>query len=177
MKKLRRTCERNLEAARGYISLELPGLAQQELARIHDISKCAFDYHYLQGEAYRLRKEHDKALSHFSLAHDVRPSDLGVLLGMAWCLKRLDQLERAIDMTVQAYRVHPKEPIILYNLACYHALAGNKSDALSWLGRALRMESSLRSLIDDEMDFDPLRSDPDFQFLTSCKRDHIDTTD
>lgn len=175
MSKPRRTCERHLEAARGYISLELPGLAQQELARIHDISKCAFDYHYLQGEAYRLRKEYDKALSHFSLAHDVRPSEMGVLLGMAWCLKRLGQLERAIEMTVQAYRSHPKEPIILYNLACYYALAGHKQDALSWLGRALRMEGSLRSLIDDEMDFDLLRGDPDFQFLTSCHQSQIDS--
>ncbi|MDA0836050.1 MAG: tetratricopeptide repeat protein [Planctomycetota bacterium] len=169
--------KRNLEAARGYISLELPRLAQKELARIEDISQCAFDYHYLQGEAYRLRKEHEKALSHFSMAHDVSPTDLGSLLGMAWCLKRLDQLDRAIEMTAQAYKAHPQEPIILYNLACYHALAGHKSDALSWLGRALRMESSLRSLIDDEMDFDPLRNDPDFQYLTSCSQDQIDTAE
>ena len=51
----------------------------------------------------------------------------------------------------------------------YYSLAGDKTQALSWLGRALRMKSSLRSLIADESDFDPLRDDPDFQYVTGAE--------
>lgn len=65
----------------------------------------------------------------------------------------------------QAYQASPKQPIVLYNLSCYFSLAGDKAQALSWLGRALRIEPTLRELIPDESDFDPLRNDPDFQFV------------
>ena len=61
-------------------------------------------------------------------------------IGLAWCLKRTDRLEEAIDVMMAAYQFHEDEPIVLYNLACYFALAGDKPQALSWLGRAIRME-------------------------------------
>jgi hypothetical protein len=68
----------------------------------------------------------------------------------------------------QAYKISPKEAVILYNLSCYWSLAGNKTQSLSWLGRALRMDASYRQLIDDETDFDPLRHDPDFQMIVNA---------
>jgi hypothetical protein len=70
-----------------------------------------------------------------------------------------------------AYQFHEEEPIVLYNLACYFALAGDKAHALSWLGRAIRMESSLRELVPDETDFDQLRQDADFQMIVGDGED------
>jgi hypothetical protein len=70
----------------------------------------------------------------------------------------------------EANRLSPNEPIIMYNLSCYFALAGNKTQALSWLGRALRKEKSLRKLIPEESDFDRLRDDPDFQFVIGSRK-------
>ena len=68
----------------------------------------------------------------------------------------------------EAYHSDPEQPIVLYNMSCYFALAGNKAQSLSWLGRALRMEAGLRKLIDDETDFDGLRDDPDFQLIVGA---------
>jgi len=59
---------------------------------------------------------------------------------------------------------------VLYNLACYFALASDKVHALSWLGRAIRMESSLRELIPDETDFDSLRDDADFRLIVEERK-------
>jgi hypothetical protein len=53
----------------------------------------------------------------------------------------------------------------LYNMACYLALDGNREQALSWLGRALRMDKTLCKLVPAETDFDSLKHDPDFQHL------------
>jgi hypothetical protein len=92
------------------------------------------------------------------------------MLGMAWCYKRTSQLPRAVAIMEEAYRVAPKEAIVLYNLACYYSLQGNKVKALSWLGRALRMRAELRKLIGDETDFDGLRDDPDFQFIADAHK-------
>jgi tetratricopeptide (TPR) repeat protein len=143
--------------------------ALRELDAIGDPEAAPFEYHRLRGEACRMLEDYDRALAAFAKALVASPDDLDVLMGMAWCYKRSDRLPRAIAAMEEAYRSHPKEPIVLYNIACYYSLAGDKTQALSWLGRALRMKSALRSLIADESDFDPLRDDPDFQYVTGAE--------
>ena len=156
---------RRLEAARGYLELEMPDHALRELNRITDQQTCVFEVNQLRGEALRQRTDYESALGAFSRALDERPDDPTILMGMAWCYKRTNQLPRAIWAMEQAYQAAPEEPLILYNLACYFALNGQKPQALSWLGRALRMRGDLRKLIADESDFDKLRDDADFQFV------------
>jgi tetratricopeptide (TPR) repeat protein len=142
--------------------------ALRELKGIDDPEDSAFDVNRLRGEALQQLGEHEAAIDAYTRALDEKPDDLSVLLGMAWCYKRTDQLQRAISAMEQAYRAAPNEPIVLYNLACYFALAGEKAQALSWLGRALRMRRELRQLIAEETDFDTLRGDPDFQFVANA---------
>ena len=161
--------ERKLEAARGFLALDMPQHALRELGSIDDPEKIPFAINQLRGEALKQAGDHDAALAAYNRALAEDPTDMTVLLGMAWCYKRTNQLSRAIAAMEQAYRSKPDEPIVLYNLACYFALDGNKTQALSWLGRALRMESSLRKLIPDESDFDDLRNDPDFQFVIGSR--------
>ncbi|MGE3316296.1 MAG: tetratricopeptide repeat protein [Planctomycetaceae bacterium] len=161
--------ERKLEAARGYLLLDMPQHALRELNGIDEPEKAALAINQLRGEALRVQGDFHEALLAYNRALAEDPNDLTVLLGMAWCYKRTNQLSRAIAAMEQAYRAKPDEPIVLYNLSCYFALDRNKTQALSWLGRALRMESSLRKLIPDEHDFDPLRDDPDFQFVAGLR--------
>jgi tetratricopeptide (TPR) repeat protein len=181
--------QRKLEAACGYIELNMPEHALRELDRIADPEAIPFEFNRLRGEALRGAGQFEAALAAYARATEEKPEELDVLLGMAWCYKRTGQLPRAIAAMEQAYQAHPKELIVLYNMACYFSLAGEKAQALSWLGRALRMEStlrkqnpetefgfsigaighsksSLRDQIAEEPDFDPLRNDPDFQYLT-----------
>lgn len=157
--------ERHLEAAEGYLALDMPDHALAELDSIEDPCSCSARVNRLRGEALRRHAKHHEALVAYNKALAVDPDDLVVLLGMAWCYKRIGQLPMAISAMEQAYRAKPDESIILYNMACYFALAGEKAQALAWLGRALRMDSSLRKLIPGESDFDGLRNDPDFQFI------------
>ncbi|MEX1097702.1 MAG: tetratricopeptide repeat protein [Planctomycetales bacterium] len=159
---------RRLEAARGYLMLEIPDRALAELRGIGDALDFRFEVQRLTGEALRQKGAHEAALAAFLRADAEQPDDLSVLMGMAWCFKRTDRLPQAIECMERAYRASPDEPIVLYNLACYHALAGDKPQALSWLGRAIRMDRSLRKLIPEERDFDRLRHDPDFQFIVEA---------
>lgn len=157
--------QRRLEAAQGYLMLDLPDRALHELNGIDQPCEAAFDVHLLRGEALRAKRDHRRSLASFRLAHAAQPDHLGALMGMAWCHKRLDELEQSIEAMKLAYQAHPKEPVVLYNLACYYSLAGEKDQALSWLGRALRMDLGLKKLIPQEDDFNSLRDDPDFQHL------------
>ena len=163
-------CQKKLEAAEGYLELQMPDHALRELAGVPEAAENGFSFevHRLRAEAMRLKSDFDEALREFSVAADMLTNDVSVLMGMAWCYKRLDQLDAAIEVAERAYQLQPEEPVLLYNLACYFCLAGDKTQALSWLGRALRMNGDLRQLIPDESDFDGLRDDPDFVFIVEA---------
>jgi tetratricopeptide (TPR) repeat protein len=156
---------RQLQAAEGYIALSMPEHALRELDQIGDVGSHDFQMNMLRGEALLLKLDHQHALDAYRQAHIDKPTELGPLLRMAWCLKRVDQLPQAIDIMKLAYQFHKSVPLVLYNMACYYALAGDKENALSWLGRSLRMDREYLDKIADETDFDSLRNDPDFQHL------------
>lgn len=157
--------EKLLGAAEGYLSLEMPEHALASLREVPDPEEARFAFHYLRGEALKVLARHAEALESLHQALEEKPDHVPLLLSLAWCYKRVDQLPKAIAAMEQAYRASPKDPLILYNLSCYWSLAGNKAQALSWLGRALRMDLSFRKLIAAEHDFDPLRDDEDFQSM------------
>ena len=161
-------CEKLVSAAEGYITLEMFTHALASLAEIREAGEMAFRVEFLRGDVLRTLERHSEALAAFDRAFVIKPDDVDLLMAMAWCYKRTNQLPRAITSMEQAYRISPKVPVILYNLSCYWSLAGNKAQSLSWLGRALRMDRSLRNLIDDETDFNPLRNDPDFRMIVSA---------
>ena len=164
--------QKMLAAAEGYIDLGMYTHALATLREVGDPGEDSAEFNFLRGDALRHLERHDEALVAFQQALEEDPEDIDLLMAMAWCYKRTDQLSRAIAATEQAYRIAPKQAVLLYNLSCYWTLAGDKTQALSWLGRALRMDGSLRRLIDDETDFDSLRNDSDFQLIVRAA-DHL----
>lgn len=153
---------RRLDAAEGYLLLNMTDHALAELDAIPDPEEARYEYHHLRGECFRARQDWAAALVEFERCYTLQPQDLDILMAKAWCCKRLDRLADAISTMHEAYEAHRDVPVVLYNLSCYYSLAGNKSQALSWLGRALRMERKLLQLIPGETDFAPLRNDPEF---------------
>ena len=157
--------KRYLNAAEGYLILEMPEQALRELSRITAADRDSEKYYRLLGQAQQLATHYQEALDAYQHAYDKDSENLTTLMGMAWCFKRTDQLSAAISIMEEAYQHHADEPVVLYNLSCYFTLTGDKVKAISWLGRSLRMEPGLIKLIHDEPDFDSLRSDKDFRFV------------
>ena len=52
-----------------------------------------------------------------------------------------------------------EEPMLLYNLACYEALAGRESEAVAHLRRAVELDASYRALAAGDADFDAVRAE------------------
>lgn len=145
--------------------LGMPVQALRELRSIDHRQPVAFEWHRLRGLILRSQERHEEALGDLERAHQLQPEHIDVLMALAWCYKRTNQLARSIEATQAAHAVQPEEPILLYNLACYHSLAGDSELALSWLARAFRMSPGLVSLVAGESDFDPLRDDSRFHEL------------
>ncbi len=112
-------------------------------------------------------KRFGEASESLEQASDLIPSNIHVWLALGWCLKRSGRIEKAIDALEQAREVEPTEAVIHYNLACYQSLAGNRHDAIANLMRAIELKPDFRDMVGSESDFDPIRSDPEFQAITS----------
>lgn len=122
---------------------------------------------YLMGETLRDMARYEEALMPLERSADLMPDDIHVWLALGWCYKRTGQLAKAIESLERAVRVDPSEAILHYNLACYWSLARNRTLALKYLARALEIDSNYRDMIAGELDFEPLRHDPEFKQLVS----------
>lgn len=156
-----------LRKAEGYLELQMASHALEVLLEIDDPGDQAFVLYLLKGFALRDLQDHVRALDSLHAAEIINPNSVPLQMALAWCYKRTARLDRAISSTELAHRLDPEEPILLYNLACYLSLAGEKEQALGRLGQALRAAPSIARMIPKETDFDPLRNDPDFVKLVT----------
>jgi tetratricopeptide (TPR) repeat protein len=164
-----------LESAEGYLELGLPQPALDSLEQVSPTARKEdpFVYHSLAGEALRQLEQYAAAIDHLTKAQAERPTAIAIYIGLGWCHKRTNQLPEAIRVLEQAEEVARKLDVpsqlalVLYNLACYHSLAGQKGEMLSHLREALEIDPDYRQAIADESDFDPYRHDPDFITLSS----------
>jgi tetratricopeptide (TPR) repeat protein len=120
----------------------------------------------LEGEALRALGRWEESLAALELAADRAPKSLEAWMGMGWCLKRLGRIDEAVAALERGLATSPGEPILLYNLACYHSLSGRVQAAIEHLTKAISIDDRFRDLTGNEPDFDPIRSDPRFVAVT-----------
>ena len=157
-----------LREAEGYLELDMPQHALGALTLLAETDIAASStYYYLRGEALRATRRFGDALVPLNKAAELAPGNVHVWIALGWCYKRIGEIDLAIESLERALEVQEDEALIYYNLACYWSIAGNKRQALDYLSRSLAMDPQYRDLVLDESDFDPIRSDPDFQALTS----------
>ena len=116
-------------------------------------------------EGYLMLGEFAAAVEHYRAALKADPGDVPLSVGLARCLVRLGMTDAGLQALEAAYDAHPDDPELYYELARHHALGGDKVLALSWLGRAIRQSQDYRQRAADDVEFQQLRRDPDFEFL------------
>ena len=137
-----------------------------ELEPLPESARCGATASMLEGMARRALGEWSLAVGPLTRAVAADPTMLEAWLGLGWCLKRLGRLDEAIHALGRGLDAAPSQPILLYNLACYHSLAGNASEAVELLTKAISLDDRFRDLTGTERDFDPIRSDPRFVAVT-----------
>ena len=151
--------------AEGYLEIGMPQQALDALARLAKAQSLGSHALYLRGKALADLGRYAEALVPLGEVVDADPENIHVRVIQGWCHKRIGRIDLAVRNLETALRSHPDDALLHYNLACYQSLAHNKRRALRHLSRALVLDGNYRSLIDGESDFDPLRSDADFQAL------------
>ena len=65
--------------------------------------------------------------------------------------------------TQKAYEIAPSSSLVMYNLACFHAMTGNKEEALTWLEKAVDGGFYSPNHMAKDSDLDSLRDDPRYE--------------
>jgi tetratricopeptide (TPR) repeat protein len=121
--------------------------------------------YYLKGQAHRIAGRLNLARRCFLKSSRLDPDNLHCLLALAWCYKRTEELDKAIEAMIIGLRLEPESAITHYNLACYSSLAKDTERALVHLAIALDLNPEYLKLMQNEPDFDPIRELPRFQEL------------
>ena len=140
------------------------GLA--ELSQLPDSIRLGTSASLLEGRALRALGDLEAAVCPLQRVAEVAPEQLEAWLGLGWCYKRLGRLGDAITALRTGLEAAPSQPLLLYNLACYHSLAGDVTAAVDHLTKAISIDDQFRDLTGEERDFDPIRSDPRFVAVT-----------
>lgn len=77
-------------------------------------------------------------------------------------LAKEGRFDEAIALMQRDAESHPDHPALLYNLACYEALADRSDDAIIHLARAVELNPRFREFAEQDSDFEVLRGDPRF---------------
>jgi tetratricopeptide (TPR) repeat protein len=145
-------------------------LAQRALAQLEKAKQFGepnFEALYLEGEALRTLERWADAVVPLEAARRDSSATMHVHLALAWCYKRMERLDLAIEALEEALAEDPRAGILHYNLACYWSLAGNARRAVEYLSEAFDIDADYRDMVGNEEDFNPIRHHPAFISLTS----------
>lgn len=97
---------------------------------------------------------------------DVRARYLG-----ANALVALGEREKGLEWARLARSMDPEDPMLLYNLGCIYALAGNPDEALDCLQQAILKGLTQKNWFQHDGDLDSVRSLPRFQEMLDLLQD------
>jgi Flp pilus assembly protein TadD len=87
---------------------------------------------------------------------ETEKENVAVWVNLAYSVRRSESLEEAEAILLRGRAVHPKDALIIYNLACYASAAGRTEEAKERLHEALELDKGLRALAREDPDLRPL---------------------
>jgi len=80
----------------------------------------------------------------------------------AFALSQAGDHEGALRLVADGLDQHPERPTLLYNLACYEALAGQREQAVVHLARAIELDPRMAEWARGDADLESVRDRSDF---------------
>jgi adenylate cyclase len=96
---------------------------------------------------------------------ELNPDDPRALCLGAIELAHVGQRDRGLEWAKRALAIDPEDSGMLYNMACFYAVQGERDDALTCLEKALQLGFGLRGWIENDTDLTSLREDPRFKAI------------
>ncbi len=94
---------------------------------------------------------------------ELNPDDSRALYLGATALSELGDREKCFQWARKACSLDPDDPYIIYGFACFYSRLGKTEEALDYFEHAIRAGFTQKEWIDNDSDFDPIRTHPRFQ--------------
>lgn len=140
-------------AVQGYMELGLLDDAREELSHLDpaldvvDMLHCElFSRQSMWSELRELAERRARS----------SPESSQWWISWAYAVRRLETVEAAREILIEAHKAHPEEPIIVYNLACYASVSGNLKDARELLDQAIALDETCKEMAAKDEDLKPL---------------------
>jgi adenylate cyclase len=96
---------------------------------------------------------------------EINPHDTRALYVSANQFCNVGELDKGLEMAERALGPDEKEPVVLYNVACFFAMKGDSDRSIELLERAVENGWGDRAWLETDSDLDSLRADARFQAL------------
>ena len=140
-------------AVQGYTELGLFADAQQELDLIdQDLEVVGMLRCDLFSRQFMWREMRDLAER---LARSA-PENSQCWISWAYAARRLESVDAARAILIEARKSHPNEAVIIYNLACYASVSGDYEEARKLLKQATDLDPVCKEMAMKDEDLEPL---------------------
>jgi adenylate cyclase len=103
---------------------------------------------------------------------DLNPDDARAYNLGATTLAKLGNIPRALEFAMKSISIEPEDPLVLYNVACLHALIDKREEALGYLERAVMNGFGHMESMASDPDLDSIRRTPWFQAIVQAMAAH-----
>ncbi len=149
---------RRLEAAEGYLVLDMPGEAEAELDSLSEAARRLPAGLAMRLMLHQQRKQWAPMRDIACHLTSVHPEDAQWWISWAYAARRTESLTSALGILERARALHGAEAFIHFNLACYFAQLRRLPAARAALRQAIRLNAACRQMAREEPDLAPLRA-------------------
>lgn len=149
--------QRHLLAASGYLELGMIEDAARELMEIPPDDRGRNEIIGFCVHLYSQWQRWGMAAAAARRMVEIDPGQPQWWVSLAYATRRHESVEKAEEILLEARKLHPKEAIIYYNLACYACVTGRLEQARERLNTAIGMDESIRDLARNDVDLKPMR--------------------
>jgi tetratricopeptide (TPR) repeat protein len=135
----------NLLAAEGYFELEMFEDALDELETADQLPENRMEVLTMQLSIFLAQKRWKDSLPLGEALCDLDPDEPQYFIQYAYALRELDRFEDARCVLLDGPEELEQSSLFYYNLACYEALLGETTTALSTLQHAFAIDPDLKS--------------------------------
>jgi tetratricopeptide (TPR) repeat protein len=148
--------ERHRRAAVGYVELGMFLEAHAELDKIDPFCRAAPKVLAVRLEIYAGLEKWELMQVVAEKLANYDPAEAQWRISFAYATRRVESIEKAREILLNALGSHPEEPTIRYNLACYECQLGNLSAAKQHLTEATKADQKFKLMALTDPDLEPL---------------------
>lgn len=143
---------KDLEAAEGYLQLEMAEDALIELRNMSARDQDSERYKELLLATQMMLKHWKSAALTAQDLCKINAKEKSYFIHAAFCLHESGDTLAALRQLLAGPKSLLTDPLYHYNLACYHSVLGNLTDARSYLDRSFKLDPELAQTAADDVD-------------------------